>query len=132
MGVDYDSILAIGWFVDAKIIQKILADTAAESCGGGCLCKYCVKTLDIPEGWEIVTASPYFDSEWVDHRVALSAKFDCGDGDYMYHGMSIPGTVVMSVLSSTTLLEAGFSFAVKLGADKAKSTPSVLSLPHIW
>lgn len=127
--MDYDSKLAIGWLVDAKNIQKRLADTNAESCGGGCLCKYCVETLDIPEGWEIVTASPYMDSEWVDHRVALSAKFDGGD---MYHGMSISGTEVMSVFSNATLLEAGFSFAVKLGANNAKFIPSVLSLPHIW
>lgn len=139
MGVDNDSKLAIGWLVDTKKVRELLAakrtDDAAprDYCSKGCLCGDCVEALDMPEGWQLVVASPYYDSEWADRTVVVSAKLDCGDScEYMYHGMSIPGDVVMSVLSNTALLGTGFSFAVTLGANEAASSPRVMSLPHIW
>lgn len=134
MGIDYDSKLVIGWLVDNEKVREQLAAKDTVSCSEGCLCSNCVETLDIPEGWKLVVTSPYFDSEWAEHIVAVSAKFECDDSrcECLYHGMSVPADVVIPVLSNTALLEAGFSFAVTLGADKRKTHPLIISLPHIW
>lgn len=148
MVVDNDSKLVIGWLVDNKKVRDLIAENKKKTPAPiedddhctreECLCRDCIESLNniIPEGWELVVVSPYYNSQWDVRTVAVSAKFDCGDScEYLHHGMSISADVVLSVLSNnnTESLKAGFSFAVTLTTDENQApSPRVMSLPHIW
>ena len=117
MGIDNDAKLVVGWFLDSNKIRERL--------DGLTTCEDCLRKIECPEGWQIVSSSPFFDSPSEYHTIAVSAVIPESQGE-----SSAPGSALLQILSDETFLETGLKFALTLGANERPV--QVMALPHIW
>jgi hypothetical protein len=133
MGVDNDARLVVGWLLPWENLKRWLLERGQRGCSGNdddCCGHYDCWMVELPAGWRLDSASPYFDCPPEEHQHYLSLDGIRG-GDY---GTQHTATLneLQAALARPETVQAA-ALARDMGVRSASpNTVEIWALPHIW